>query len=184
MRPSGTTSQCPVKLMERVKSRAAQGRGLAGYDSLGRGEQTANRAHGFRQAREERVDGRSLADRRDAVSPRGRPRAGGRAEPGAQRPPRLCSVSEARRDVGDDRPGGCFLSSRTVTAQAERDNDRQQVARVERNIYRDRGAPSGYFYELSSTELLTLDWQHARLAIRAGTEAAKRSGLDAWESKC
>ena len=68
-------------------------------------EQTANRA--LEQAgRAERIDGRSLPDRRDAA-PRGRPGAGGRAEPGAERPPRPWAVSEGPgQGVGDGRPGG------------------------------------------------------------------------------
>ena len=69
-------------------------------------EQTANRA--LEQAgRAERIDGRSLADRRDADPPGGGPRAGGRAEPGAERPSRPGAVSgNPGRGVGDGRPGG------------------------------------------------------------------------------
>ena len=69
-------------------------------------EQAANRA--LEQAgRAERIDGRSLARSARRGPPRGRHRAGGRTEPGAERPPRPGAVSGGpRRGVGNGRPGG------------------------------------------------------------------------------
>ena len=69
-------------------------------------EQTANRA--LEQAgRAERIDGRSLPDRRDAAHREGDLERAGRAEPGAERPPRPGAVSGGPgQGVGDGRPGG------------------------------------------------------------------------------
>ena len=137
-------------------------------------EQTANRA--LDQAgREERVDGRSLADRRDAAHREGdleRAAALSR-EPNVHLGPERyrkrggtsATIAQAER-----------VKQRTATAQAERDADRQQVARVEREI-------AGIGARLKDTydrvrRALDTRVQHARLAIRAGTEAAKRSGRE------
>ena len=140
-------------------------------------EQTANRA--LDQAgREERVDGRSLADRRDAAHREGdleRAAALSR-EPNVHLGPERyrkrggtsATIAQAER-----------VKQRTATAQAERDADRQQVARVEREI-------AGIGARLKETydrvrRALDARVQHARLAIRAGTEAAKRSGRELGE---
>ena len=137
-------------------------------------EQTANRA--LEQAgRAERIDGRSLPDRRDAAHREGdleRAAALSR-EPNVHLGPERyrkrggtsATIAQAER-----------VKQRTATAQAERDADRQQVARVEREI-------AGIGARLKDTydrvrRALDTRVQHARLAIRAGTEAAKRSGRE------
>ena len=82
-----------------------QGRGLAGQDPPGVGAdgEPGTGAGGPGRADRRPQPGRSA--RRGP--PRGRPRAGGRAEPGAERPPRSGAVSgETWQGVGDGRPGG------------------------------------------------------------------------------
>ena len=137
-------------------------------------EQTANRA--LDQAgREERVDGRSLADRRDAAHREGdleRAAALSR-EPNVHLGPERyrkrggtsATIAQAER-----------VKQRTATAQAERDADRQQVARVEREI-------AGIGARLKDTydrvrRALDARVQQAGRAIRAGAERAVRAGRE------
>ena len=132
--PSSGSSGTTPKPRRRVgRARAGRPRPGTGWiRPARRGEQTANRA--LDQAgREERVDGRSLADRRDAAHREGdleRAAALSR-EPNVHLGPERyrkrggtsATIAQAER-----------VKQRTATAQAERDADRQQVARVEREI--------------------------------------------------
>ena len=137
-------------------------------------EQTANRA--LDQAgREERVDGRSLADRRDAAHREGdlEQAAALSREPNVHLgPERYRTRGGASATVAQ----AARVKQRTATAQAERDADRRQVARVEQEI-------AGIGARLQETydrvrRALDARIQHAGRAVRAGAEAAKRAGRE------
>ena len=137
-------------------------------------EQTANRA--LAQAgREERIDGRSLADRRDAAH-----REGDLERAAAlSREPNVHLGPERYRTRGGasaTAAKAAAVKQRTTTAQAERDADRQQVARVEREI----AAVGARLQETYDRVRRALDArvQQAGRAIRAGAAAAGRAGRD------
>ena len=138
-------------------------------------EQTANRA--LEQAgREERIDGRSLADRRDAAHHEGDLERAAELsrEPNVHRGPgqyldkrgrASATVSQAAR-----------VQQRTATARAERDADRRQVERLEREIA-GVGARLKETYDRVRTAL-DARVQQAGRAIREGAEAAGRAGRE------
>ena len=136
---SGTTPQ-PRRQGGARKSRAAK----AGdwLDTTRQAwEQAANRA--LAQAgREKRIDGRSLVDRRDAAH-----REGDLEWAAAlSREPNVHLGPERYRKRGGasaTAAKAAAVKQRTATAQAERDADRRQVARVEREDRRDRSAAEG-----------------------------------------
>ena len=137
-------------------------------------EQTANRA--LEQAgRAERIDGRSLPDRRDAAHREGD------LERAAElsREPNIHLGPERYRTRGGasaTAAKAAAVKQRTATAQAERDADRQQVARVEREI----AAVGARLQETYDRVRRALDArvQQAGRAIRAGAAAAGRAGRD------
>ena len=136
-------------------------------------EQTANRA--LAQAgREERVDGRSLADRRDAAHREGdleRAAALSR-EPNVHRGPGQYLKDRGRASATVAQAEA--VEQRTATARAERDADRRQVARLEREIA-GIGARLKETYDRVRTAL-DARVQQAGRAIRAGAAATQRSG--------
>ena len=137
-------------------------------------EQAANRA--LAQAgREERIDGRSLADRRDAAH-----REGDLARAAAlSREPNVHLGPERYRTRGGasaTAAKAAAVKQRTATAQAERDDARRQVARVEQEI-------AGIGARLKETydrvrRALDAQIQQAGRAIRAGAERAVRAGRE------
>ena len=137
-------------------------------------EQTANRA--LAQAgREERVDGRSLADRRDAAHREGdldleRAAALSR-EPNVHLGPERYRT---RGGASATAAKAAAVKQRTATAQAERDAARRRVARVEREI----AAVGARLQETYDRVRRAFDarLQHAGRAIRAGAAAAQRAG--------
>ena len=138
-------------------------------------EQTANRA--LEQAgRAERIDGRSLPDRRDAAHREGDLELAAELsrEPNVHRGPGQYLEDRGRASATVAQAEA--VEQRTATARAERDADRRQVERLEQEI-------AGIGARLKDTydrvrRALDTRVQHARLAIRAGTEAAKRSGRE------
>ena len=136
-------------------------------------EQAANRA--LEQAgRAERIDGRSLADRRDAAHREGD------IERAAElsREPNVHLGPERYRE---DRGGASATVAQaarvdqgTATAQAERDADRRQVERLEQEI----AAIGARLQETYDRVRRALDArvQQAGRAVRAGAERAVRAG--------
>ena len=135
-------------------------------------EQTANRA--LEQAgRAERIDGRSLPDRRDAAH-----REGDLERAAAlSREPNVHLGPERYRKRGGasaTAAKAAAVKQRTATARAERDADRRQVERLEREI----AAVGARLKETYDRVRRALDAriQHARRAIRAGAAAAQQAG--------
>ena len=138
-------------------------------------EQTANRA--LEQAsREARIDHRSLADRRDAAARAGElDRAAELSrEPNIHLGPERYRASRGGASATVAR--AARVRQTTATAQAERDADRWQVARMEREI----AAVGARLQETYDRVRSALDAriQHAGRAIRAGAAAAQRAGRE------
>ena len=138
-------------------------------------EQTANRA--LEQAgRAERIDGRSLADRRDASHREGDLERAAELsrEPNVHRGPGqyLKDRGRASATVAQE----ARVNQRTATARAERDADRRQVERLEREIA-GVGARLKETYDRVRTAL-DRRIQQAGRAIRAGAERAVRAGRE------
>ena len=137
-------------------------------------EQTANLA--LEQAgRAERIDGRSLPYRRDAAHREGDLELAAELS----REPNVHLGPERYRTRGGASATAAkaeAVKQRTATAQAERDADRQQVARVEREI----AAVGARLQETYDRVRRALDAriQHAGRAIRAGAAAAQRAGRE------
>ena len=136
-------------------------------------EQTANRA--LEQAgRAERIDGRSIADRRDAAHHEGDLERAAELsrEPNIHRGPGqyLKKRGRASATVAQE----ARVKQRTATARAERDAERRQVERLEREIA-GVGARLKETYDRVRTAL-DRRIQQAGQAIRAGAEAATRTG--------
>ena len=105
-------------------------------------EQTANLA--LEQAgRDERIDGRSLADRRDAAHREGDLERAAELsrEPNVHRGPGQYMEDRGRASATVAQEAR--VNQRTATAQAERDADRRHVERLEREIAAGRGAAEG-----------------------------------------
>ena len=138
-------------------------------------EQTANRA--LEQAgRAERIDGRSIADRRDAAHREGDLERAAELsrEPNVHRGPGqyLDERGRASATVAQE----ARVQQRTATARAERDADRRQVERLEREIA-GVGARLKETYDRVRTAL-DARVQQAGRAIRAGAEAVVRAGRE------
>ena len=137
-------------------------------------EQAANRA--LAQAgRAERIDGRSLADRREVAH------RDGDLERAAElsREPNVHLGPERYRKRGGASATvaqAARVKQRTATALAERDTDRRQVARLEREIA-TVGARLKETYDRVRTAL-DRRIQQAGRAIRAGAERAVRAGRE------
>ena len=134
-------------------------------------EQTANRA--LEQAgRAERIDGRSLADRRDAAHREGdlEQAAELSREPNVHRGPGqyLDERGRASATVAQE----ARVKQRTATARAERDADRRQVERLEREIA-GVGARLKETYDRVRTAL-DRRIQQAGRAVHAGAEETRR----------
>ena len=138
-------------------------------------EQTANRA--LEQAgRAERIDGRSIADRRDAAHHEGDLERAAELsrEPNIHRGPGqyLKKRGRASATVAQE----ARVKQRTATARAERNADRRQVERLEREI-------AGVGARLKETydrvrRAFDARVQQAGRAIRAGAEAVVRAGRE------
>ena len=136
-------------------------------------EQTANRA--LEQAgREERIDGRSLPDRRDAAHREGDLERAAELsrEPNVHRGPGQYLKDRGRASATVAQAEA--VEQRTATARAERDADRRQVERLEREI----AAVGARLKETYDRIRRALDArvQQAGRAIRAGAAATQRSG--------
>ena len=136
-------------------------------------EQTANRA--LEQAgRAERIDGRSLPDRRDAAHREGDLERAAELsrEPNVHRGPGQYLKDRGRASATVAQAEA--VDQRTATARAERDADRRQVERLEREI----AAVGARLQETYDRVRRAFDarLQHAGRAIRAGAAAVKRSG--------
>ena len=149
-------------------------------------EQTANRA--LEQAgRAERIDGRSLPDRRDAAHREGDLERAAELsrEPNVHLRP-VPAVSEGRRGsgVGEKRqPRRRRVEQADApTARAERDADRRQVERLEQEI----AAVVARLKETYDRVRRALDArvQQAGRAIRAGAERAVRAGRELGQRTC
>ena len=138
-------------------------------------EQTANRA--LEQAgRAERIDGRSLPDRRDAAHREGDLERAAELsrEPNVHRGPGQYLKDRGRASATVAQAEA--VEQRTATARAERDADRRQVERLEREI----AAVGARLQETYDRVRRALDArvQQAGRAIRAGAAAAGRAGRD------
>ena len=138
-------------------------------------EQTANRA--LEQAgRAERIDGRSLPDRRDAAHREGDLERAAELsrEPNVHRGPGQYLEDRGRASATVAQAEA--VEQRTATARAERDADRRQVERLEQEI----AAVGARLQETYDRVRRALDEriQHAGRAIRAGAEAAQRAGRE------
>ena len=138
-------------------------------------EQTANRA--LAQAgRAERIDGRSLPDRRDAAHREGDLERAAELsrEPNVHRGPGQYLKDRGRASATVAQAEA--VEQRTATARAERDADRRHVERLEREI----AAVGARLQETYDRVRRALDAriQHAGRAVRAGAEAAKRAGRE------
>ena len=138
-------------------------------------EQTANLA--LEQAgRAERIDGRSLPDRRDAAHREGDLERAAELsrEPNVHRGPGqyLKDRGRAAATVAQAKA----VEQRTATARAERDADRRQVERLEQEI----AAVGARLKETYDRVRRALDArvQQAGRAIRAGAERAVRAGRE------
>ena len=138
-------------------------------------QETANLAL-ERAGREERIDGRSLADRRDAAHRDGDIE---RAAELSREPNVHLGPERYREDRGEasatvaqeDR-----VKQRTATAQAERDADRRQVERLEQEIAAI-GARLQETYD-RVRRAVNARVQQASRAVRAGADAAIRAGRE------
>ena len=138
-------------------------------------EQTANRA--LEQAgRAERIDGRSLADRRDAAHREGDLERAAELsrEPNVHRGPGQYLKDRGRASATVAQAEA--VEQRTATARAERDADRRQVERLEREI----AAVGARLQETYDRVRRAVDArvQQAGRAIRAGAERAVRAGRE------
>ena len=138
-------------------------------------EQTANRA--LEQAgRAERIDGRSLPDRRDAAHREGDLERAAELsrEPNVHRGPGQYLKDRGRASATVAQAEA--VEQRTATARAERDADRRQVERLEREI----AAVGARLQETYDRVRRALDArvQQAGRAIRAGAERAVRAGRE------
>ena len=138
-------------------------------------EQTANRA--LEQAgREERIDGRSLPDRRDAAHREGDLERAAELsrEPNVHRGPGQYLKDRGRASATVAQAEA--VEQRTATARAERDADRRQVERLEQEI----AAVVARLQETYDRVRRALDArvQQAGRAIRAGAERAVRAGRE------
>ena len=138
-------------------------------------EQTANRA--LEQAgRAERIDGRSIADRRDAAYREGDLERAAELsrEPNVHRGPGKYLDERGRASATVEQEAR--VQQRTATARAERDADRRQVERLEREI----AAVGARLKETYDRVRTALDRriQQAGRAIRAGANAAGRAGRE------
>ena len=138
-------------------------------------EQTANRA--LEQAgRAERIDGRSLPDRRDAAHREGDLERAAELsrEPNVHRGPGQYLKDRGRASATVAQAEA--VEQRTATARAERDADRRQVERLEQEI----AAVVARLKETYDRVRRTVDArvQQAGRAIRAGTERAVRAGRE------
>ena len=138
-------------------------------------EQTANRA--LAQAgRAERIDGRSLPDRRDAAHREGDLERAAELsrEPNVHRGPGQYLKDRGRASATVAQAKA--VEQRTATALAERDADRRQVERLEQEI-------AAVVARLRETydrvrRALNARVQQAGRAIRAGADAAVRAGRE------
>ena len=138
-------------------------------------EQTANRA--LAQAgRAERIDGRSLPDRRDAAHREGDLERAAELsrEPNVHRGPGQYLKDRGRASATVAQAEA--VEQRTATARAERDADRRQVERLEQEIAAV-GARLQETYD-RVRRALNARIQHAGRAIRAGAAAAQRAGRE------
>ena len=138
-------------------------------------EQTANRA--LEQAgRAERIDGRSLPDRRDAAHREGDLERAAELsrEPNVHRGPGQYLKDRGRASATVAQAEA--VEQRTATARAERDADRRQVERLEQEI----AAVGARLQETYDRVRRALDArvQQAGRAIRAGAERAVRAGRE------
>ena len=138
-------------------------------------EQTANRA--LAQAgRAERIDGRSLPNRRDAAHREGDLERAAELsrEPNVHRGPGQYLKDRGRASATVAQAEA--VEQRTATARAERDADRRQVERLEQEI----AAIGARLQETYDRVRRALDArvQHAGRAIRAGAERAVRAGRE------
>ena len=138
-------------------------------------EQTANRA--LEQAgRAERIDGRSLPDRRDAAHREGDLERAAELsrEPNVHRGPGQYLKDRGRASATVAQAEA--VEQRTATARAERDADRRHVERLEREI----AAVVARLQETYDRVRRALDArvQQAGRAIRAGAERAVRAGRE------
>ena len=138
-------------------------------------EQTANRA--LEQAgRAERIDGRSLPDRRDAAHREGDLERAAELsrEPNVHRGPGQYLKDRGRASATVAQASA--VEQRTATARAERDADRRHVERLEREI----AAVGARLQETYDRVRRALDArvQQAGRAIRAGAERAVRAGRE------
>ena len=138
-------------------------------------EQTANRA--LEQAgREERIDGRSLADRRDAAHREGDLERAAELsrEPNVHRGPGQYLKDRGRASATVAQAEA--VEQRTATARAERDADRRQVERLELEI----AAVGARLKETYDRVRRAVDArvQQAGRAVRAGAERAVRAGRE------
>ena len=138
-------------------------------------EQTANRA--LAQAGlAERIDGRSLADRRDAAHREGDLERAAELsrEPNVHRGPGQYLKDRGRASATVAQAEA--VEHRTATARAERDADRRQVERLEQEI----AAVGARLQETYDRVRRAVDArvQHAGRAIRTGADAAVRAGRE------
>ena len=138
-------------------------------------EQTANRA--LEQAgRAERIDGRSLPDRRDAAHREGDLERAAELsrEPNVHRGPGQYLKDRGRASATVAQAEA--VEQRTATARAERDADRRQVERLEQEI----AAVGARLQETYDRVRRAVDArvQQAGRAIRAGAERAVRAGRE------
>ena len=138
-------------------------------------EQTANRA--LEQAgRAERIDGRSIADRRDAAYREGDLERAAELsrEPNVHRGPGQYLDERGRASATVEQEAR--VKQRTATARAERDVEQRQVERLEREI----AAVGARLKETYDRVRTALDRriQQAGRAIRAGADAAGRAGRE------
>ena len=138
-------------------------------------EQAANRA--LEQAgRAERIDGRSLPDRRDAAHREGDLERAAELsrEPNVHRGPGQYLKDRGRASATVAQAEA--VEQRTATARAERDADRRQVERFEREI----AAVGARLQETYDRVRRALDArvQQAGRAVRAGAERAVRAGRE------
>ena len=144
-------------------------------------EQTANRA--LEQAgRAERIDGRSLPDRRDAAHREGDLERAAELsrEPNVHRGPGQYLKDRGRASATVAQAEA--VEQRTATARAERDADRRHVERLEREI----AAVGARLQETYDRVRRALDArvQQAGRAVRAGAERAVRAGRELGQSRC
>ena len=138
-------------------------------------QETANRA--LEQAgREERIDGRSLADRRDAAHRDGDLELAAELsrEPNVHLGPER--YREDRGEASATVAKAEAVDQRTATARAERDVDRRQVERLEQEI----AAVVARLQETYDRVRRAVDArvQQAGRAVRAGADAAIRAGRE------